>query len=79
MILLEYLNIFRVQLYYLIRGKFRERKISRFREFFNKSRNISLVTAPIREIKLSRNLLESSIREIKLSRNMFYFVTIFEI
>ena len=52
-----------------LRGNFRERKISRFRDFFHNSRNWKTLQVSIREILYSRNPLNSSIREIKLSRN----------
>ena len=66
---LRYLKIF----IYLKRGKFRERKISRFRDFFHNSRNLKTLEVSIREILFSRNPLNSSIREIKLSRNRIFF------
>jgi hypothetical protein len=58
----------------LKRGTFRERKISRFRDFFHNSRNLKTLKVSIREILFSRNPLNSSIREIKLSRNRFLLV-----
>ena len=58
----------------LKKGNFRERKVSRFRDFFRNSRNLKTLEVSIREILFSRNLINSSIREIKLSQNRLFLV-----
>ena len=55
----------------LRRGKFRERKISRFRNFFDNSRNLKLSYVSIRKIKFSRSCSILGILEIKKTTNHF--------
>ena len=57
---------------YLRRGKFRERKISRFRDFLDNLQNLKMSYASIREIKFSRNCSILSIREIKFLQNSIH-------